>query len=167
MAATSKDLIFLMLKTAHGLLRVVISGKGLARVEFCPKKSLLKNSPENVGSVAAEWIQEIRNRAAGKSPKMKLPLDLHGTPFQKAVWRALCKIPHGEVRSYQEIAESIGKPRAVRAVANACGANRIGILVPCHRVIHKDGKLGGYYWGPKRKRQLLEQEGVLLPLTSS
>lgn len=90
-----------------------------------------------------------------------LPLDMIGTEFQQSVWQALNNIPFGEVRSYQEIARAIGKPTASRAVANACGANKISILIPCHRVVATGGGLGGYHWGEARKKQLLAWEASL------
>ncbi len=86
----------------------------------------------------------------------------HGTPFQQKVWRALIRIPKGQVRTYEDIARSIGNPRAVRAVANAIGANTIPVLVPCHRVIRKDGGIGGYRWGVAQKKKLLKSEGVCI-----
>lgn len=87
-----------------------------------------------------------------------LPLDIIGTAFQKLVWKALMKIPAGCTVSYAEIAERIGRPDAVRAVAGACGANNIAQLVPCHRVIRRDGGLGGYRWGLHRKKMILDRE---------
>lgn len=93
---------------------------------------------------------------------VKLPLDICGTEFQKSVWTALQKIPYGKTKSYSDIAEMIGKPKAVRAVANACGANKIAIIIPCHRVISKNGSIGGYYWGPEIKKILLKLEGICI-----
>lgn len=87
------------------------------------------------------------------------PIDIRATAFQWRVWQALQHIPRGETRSYSDIATSIGEPRAVRAVANACGRNRLAVVVPCHRVIREDGSLGGYRWGIERKRTLLAREG--------
>ena len=87
-----------------------------------------------------------------------LPLDVRGTAFQQKVWRALRKIPAGATVSYTEIAQRIGTPKAVRAVAGACGANKIAVLIPCHRVVRHDGDLSGYRWGVKRKRSLLRRE---------
>lgn len=81
-----------------------------------------------------------------------------GTNFQQRVWQALLTIPYGATRSYQDIALQIGHPNAVRAVANACGANPISLLIPCHRVIRQNGDLGGYRWGSERKRWLLARE---------
>jgi AraC family transcriptional regulator, regulatory protein of adaptative response / methylated-DNA-[protein]-cysteine methyltransferase len=95
---------------------------------------------------------------AGTRRTFELPLVLPGTPFQKSVWKALCTIPYGTTRSYQEQAEFMGKPEAVRAVGKANGDNRIGIIIPCHRVIGKNGKLVGYGGGLWRKKYLLEHE---------
>ncbi|MGF1508020.1 MAG: bifunctional DNA-binding transcriptional regulator/O6-methylguanine-DNA methyltransferase Ada [Myxococcota bacterium] len=88
-----------------------------------------------------------------------LPLDIRGTAFQERVWQALREIPAGERRTYADIAEAIGSPRATRAVARACGANPLAVAVPCHRVVAKDGSLSGYRWGIERKHRLLQREG--------
>ncbi len=89
-----------------------------------------------------------------------VPLGLSGTLFEVAVWRALQAVPAGETRSYSDIAAAIGRPRAVRAVANAVGRNPLAWVVPCHRILRKNGELGGYHWGIARKRAMLEAEGV-------
>src|SRR5690606_41478157 len=89
---------------------------------------------------------------------LDLPLDLRGTAFQRRVWQALQRIPFGATRSYREIAERIGAPRAVRAVAGACAANTLAVAIPCHRVVRTDGALTGYRWGIERKRALLDRE---------
>lgn len=94
----------------------------------------------------------------GFAPRPDLPLDLKGTAFQIRVWRFLLSIPDGDVVSYAELADGIGSPAAVRAAASACGANRIAVLIPCHRVLRSDGALGGYRWGLARKRALLDRE---------
>lgn len=89
-----------------------------------------------------------------------LPLDVRGTAFQERVWQALRQIPPGTTASYADIARTIGMPRAVRAVAQACGANHLAIAIPCHRVVRSDGALSGYRWGVERKRELLKRERV-------
>jgi len=89
---------------------------------------------------------------------LALPLDLRGTAFQRQVWQALCQIPVGETVSYQRVAEIIGKPQAVRAVASACAANTLAVVIPCHRVLRVNGALSGYRWGVARKAQLLARE---------
>ncbi|WP_236187773.1 bifunctional DNA-binding transcriptional regulator/O6-methylguanine-DNA methyltransferase Ada [Pseudomonas pharyngis] len=90
---------------------------------------------------------------------LNLPLDVRGTAFQERVWQALREIPVGSTASYADIALQIGSPKAVRAVAQACGANSLAVAIPCHRVVRSDGNLSGYRWGVERKRELLEREG--------
>jgi AraC family transcriptional regulator of adaptative response/methylated-DNA-[protein]-cysteine methyltransferase len=91
---------------------------------------------------------------------LDLPLDVRGTAFQQRVWQALRDIPAGATNSYREVAERIGQPSAVRAVAQACGANEIAVAIPCHRVVRLDGSISGYRWGVERKRALLSREGA-------
>ena len=88
----------------------------------------------------------------------ELSTDVSGTAFQERVWAALCKVPAGETATYTQLAHQIGAPEAVRAVANACGANPVAVLIPCHRAVRSDGGLGGYRWGIERKKRLLELE---------
>jgi AraC family transcriptional regulator of adaptative response/methylated-DNA-[protein]-cysteine methyltransferase len=87
-----------------------------------------------------------------------LPLDIRGTAFQQRVWQALAGIPSGSTRTYAQIAQALGQPRAVRAVARACAANPLAVAIPCHRVVRSDGALAGYRWGIERKRELLARE---------
>lgn len=101
-------------------------------------------------------LQAVAERLRGHAAA--LPLDLVGTAFQQRVWQALMTIPRGETRSYREIAEQLGMPRAARAVARACAQNRLAVVVPCHRVVRGDGSLGGYRWGLPTKQQLLDDE---------
>jgi AraC family transcriptional regulator of adaptative response/methylated-DNA-[protein]-cysteine methyltransferase len=105
-----------------------------------------------------DWIQAFEQHIAGAAPRPDLPLDLRGTAFQIRVWRFLLGIPSGRVVSYAAVAGGVGLPRAARAAASACAANRIALLVPCHRVLRCDGAVGGYRWGTERKRRLLEAE---------
>jgi AraC family transcriptional regulator of adaptative response/methylated-DNA-[protein]-cysteine methyltransferase len=104
------------------------------------------------------WIAALDAHLSRAAPAPTLPLDLRGTAFQMRVWRFLQGIPLGVTRSYAEVAEAIDAPRATRAVGSACGANRVAVLVPCHRVLRGDGTLGGYRWGLERKRALLAAE---------
>jgi AraC family transcriptional regulator, regulatory protein of adaptative response / methylated-DNA-[protein]-cysteine methyltransferase len=104
------------------------------------------------------WVQEIVQRIDGKQPRMELPLDLQATAFQRRVWQELQRIPRGRTRTYSQVARSLGRPKAVRAVARACATNPVSIVVPCHRVIREDGTLAGYRWGLSRKERLLAQE---------
>lgn len=101
---------------------------------------------------------KLRDVAAGIADPPAVDLDMRGTEFQLEVWRKLLEIPRGETRTYSQIAAELGRPRSVRAVARACASNRIGVLVPCHRVVGSDGSLTGYRWGVERKRMLLALE---------
>ncbi len=107
-----------------------------------------------VGAIVRDVVDAIERGDSGAT----LPLDVRGTAFQMRVWHALREIPRGATRTYSEIAAAIGQPRAVRAVASAIAANRLAVLVPCHRAVRADGTPGGYRWGPERKRRLLERE---------
>ena len=102
--------------------------------------------------------RELGQYLAGKRRKFNLKVAPQGTEFQRRVWAQLKKVPYGKTISYQQLARAVGKPRAVRAVASACGANPIAIVIPCHRVIRSDGSLGGYFYGVKVKQALLELE---------
>jgi AraC family transcriptional regulator of adaptative response/methylated-DNA-[protein]-cysteine methyltransferase len=104
------------------------------------------------------WVRAFEEHLGGRAPRPDVPLDLRGTAFQIRVWRFLLGIREGAVLSYTEVAAGIGAPKAVRAAASACAANRIAVLVPCHRVLRGDGGLGGYRWGIDRKRALLDRE---------
>ena len=106
----------------------------------------------------SKWVEEIVWRIEGSAPRHELPLDLQATAFQRRVWKQLQKIPRGTTRTYAQIAQAVGQPRAVRAVARACATNPVSVLVPCHRVVRANGNLAGYRWGLSRKEKLLEQE---------
>lgn len=103
-------------------------------------------------------MRQIVDYLEGKRRAFDLALDLRGTPFQNAVWQALLAIPHGETRSYAEIAAAVGRPLALRVVGNASAANPVPLVVPCHRVVASDGKLGGYTGGGTLKARLLAME---------
>ena len=126
---------------------------GELREEY-PKADLVRG-----GNGHERWLHEILQRVEGSAPRMDLPLDVQATAFQRRVWNELQKIPRGATRTYTQIAQALGKPRSVRAVARACATNPVSIVVPCHRVIRTDGTLAGYRWGLQRKQELLEREG--------
>ncbi|UCH24682.1 MAG: bifunctional DNA-binding transcriptional regulator/O6-methylguanine-DNA methyltransferase Ada [Trueperaceae bacterium] len=106
----------------------------------------------------ASWVTSVLEHLEGRHSELDLPLDLHATAFQHQVWEALQDIPYGETRSYRDIAESVGRPTATRAVARACATNKVAVVIPCHRVVRSDGDLGGYRWGVERKAKLLRKE---------
>lgn len=111
------------------------------------------DDPET-GALLARVMRTVENPRIA----IDLPLDLRGTKLQRRVWAMLGTIPYGSTVSYAEVARRIGAPRAVRAVAQACGANPLAVVIPCHRVVRSDGALSGYRWGAERKRALLERE---------
>jgi AraC family transcriptional regulator of adaptative response/methylated-DNA-[protein]-cysteine methyltransferase len=105
-------------------------------------------------------LDTVRERIAGRELDSALPLDLQGTDFQREVWNQLLAIPAGSTRSYLDVAQAIKRPKATRAVAQACGANPVAVVVPCHRVVMSDGSIGGYSGLPGVKKALLAAEGV-------
>ena len=106
----------------------------------------------------ADTLDGVLARITDSAAAFAGPLDVRGTDFQRRVWGALGEIPSGRTVTYAELAASAGRPKAVRAAANACGANRLAVLIPCHRVVRTGGGLGGFRWGVERKRALLERE---------
>ncbi|WP_241059720.1 bifunctional transcriptional activator/DNA repair enzyme AdaA [Achromobacter xylosoxidans] len=105
-----------------------------------------------------QWMAAVVGFVENPSVGLHLPLDVRGTAFQRRVWEALREIPVGATATYTDIAERIGSPRSVRAVARACATNNIALAIPCHRVVRTDGSLAGYRWGIERKRELIERE---------
>lgn len=106
------------------------------------------------------WMKQVVDFVEAPRKSFDLPLDMAGTPFQRRVWQALSKIPPGRTVSYTEVAAKMGSPKAVRAVARACAANALAVVIPCHRVVRGDGSLSGYRWGVERKRALISREAA-------
>jgi AraC family transcriptional regulator of adaptative response/methylated-DNA-[protein]-cysteine methyltransferase len=146
LAATDKGVCAVSLADTDGDLRDFLRG------EF-PAATLTRDD-----AGLAHWLAELLRHLAGGAPHLELPLDVRATAFQRRVWEALRRIPYGETRTYQEVAEAIGEPTAARAVARACATNPASVVIPCHRVVGSDGGLRGYRWGVTRKRKLLERE---------
>lgn len=126
------------------------------QTEF-PKANLIMSDAAHSPDLRL-WVDALNQHISQGSPRPELPLDMRGTAFQIMVWQFLLSIKEGDVLSYSEVASAIDKPKAFRAVATACGKNRIGVLIPCHRVLRGDGSMGGYRWGLDRKRTLLDAE---------
>lgn len=145
------------IRSPIGLVRVEESSGKITRVSWLPL-SARRRAQSNPPPVLTKCAEELKRYFARRLKKFSIPILLSGSHFQKNVWKELRKLPIGSTVSYKQIAGRIGKPRAVRAVANAVGDNRIPILIPCHRVIAHDGGLGGYASGVRRKRWLLKHE---------
>lgn len=114
----------------------------------------------------ASWVAQVIGCVESPGLGINLPLDVRGTVFQQRVWRALQELPPGTTATYADIAARIGAPKAVRAVAQACGANQLAVAIPCHRVVRRDGDISGYRWGVERKRELLHRESAVKSIVS-
>lgn len=156
-------------ETPLGAMIVIADQKALYLLEFIERRGLDREVEQLTKKLAIPIIpgataitkniaHEIKNYFEGKLQSFETPLQLTGSPFQKSVWQALLKIPPGETRSYLDIAKLINKPTACRAVATAIGSNQHAIIIPCHRVINSNGRLGGYAGGIERKQWLLDHE---------
>lgn len=163
----NEEIRFAIAQTSLGALLVAASGKGICAILLGedPEK-LLRDLQDQfakarlVGGDAKfeRLVAKVVGLVEHPEKGLDLPLDIRGTAFQQRVWKALTTIPAGETRSYAEIARKIGKPKAVRAVAQACATNKLAIAIPCHRVVKTDGGLSGYRWGVARKEALLARE---------
>jgi AraC family transcriptional regulator of adaptative response/methylated-DNA-[protein]-cysteine methyltransferase len=155
-----------------GPVLVAATDKGICAIEFGPSSEDLidqlhetfsKADLQPAGNDFNNWVQTVVAYIESPPQVLDLPLDIQGTAFQRQVWKALQNISPGTTATYSDVAEQIGKPKAVRAVANACAANKIAVAVPCHRVVRQDGNLGGYKWGLDRKQELLKREAIKAP----
>ncbi len=165
--ASGEQITYTIVRTDLGRLLVASTPRGICRVSLGDRLSELEQDlrGEFPGALLERDDDALRSRVAGlveylagKAAPPTLPLDVRATAFQRRVWQALQLIPLGTTATYAEIAESIGSPRAVRAVARACATNPVGIVIPCHRVVRNDGSLGGYGGGVERKEALLAME---------
>ncbi|AQX30376.1 methylated-DNA--[protein]-cysteine S-methyltransferase [Bartonella schoenbuchensis] len=164
----SQDAIVVILKeTSIGVLLIAKSRKGICNIALGDTAEQLLQELK-ITNVQYNIDDNVLNReiahivAMVETPKLvehhDLQLDIKGTAFQQKVWGALCEIQCGETVSYKELAQHIGMPKAVRAVANACAHNKLALVIPCHRVIYKNGAIAGYRWGIQRKQILLHRE---------
>ena len=158
-------------ETPLGLLMMAATDRGLCFVQFGESEEAMRAClqaeypaarlsamPPVAEQPFGQWMLALCDFLRDARNALDLPADVRGTAFQVKVWDYLRSIPCGELRTYKEVAAAIGRPKAVRAVANACAANRLSLVIPCHRVIRGDGGLGGYRWGIERKRALIEGE---------
>ena len=150
-----------------GSVLVASSDKGVCAVLLGASPRVLEQDLQQrfpgaqlVGIAATALHEKVVAFVNEPSSSFDMPLDARGTEFQRKVWRALREIPAGATATYLDIANRIGAPKSVRAVAQACGANPIAVAIPCHRVVRSDGGLSGYRWGVERKRALLAREGA-------
>jgi AraC family transcriptional regulator of adaptative response/methylated-DNA-[protein]-cysteine methyltransferase len=156
-------------ESSLGLALIAVSACGVCAIMFGDDRATLQKElqrrfraatiapPDRTSRALSADILALIESRKDTTP----PLDMRGTDFQKRVWRALLEVPAGSTISYKELAERTGTPLAVRAVAGACAANPLALVVPCHRVVRHDGGLSGYRWGVARKQALLRREGVL------
>ena len=161
------DIFFAIGKASLGSILVAQSNKGVCSILIGEDpEALIRDLQDQfpkanlIGDEAGyqELVAKVVGLIEQPGTSLDLPLDIRGTAFQQRVWNALQQIPPGTTATYTEIAKKIGMPKAVRAVAQACGANALAVAIPCHRVIKNDGSLSGYRWGVDRKRALLERE---------
>lgn len=162
------DMRFAVGECSLGSILVAASDKGIAAILLGDDPQALVHDLEDrfpkanlIGGDRAfeDVMAKVVGLVEAPGTGLDLPLDVRGTAFQHRVWEALREIPAGSTATYTDIAERIGMPKAVRAVAAACAANKIAVAIPCHRVVRSDGSLSGYRWGVERKRTLLEREG--------
>jgi AraC family transcriptional regulator of adaptative response/methylated-DNA-[protein]-cysteine methyltransferase len=150
-----------------GSILVAISEKGVCAISLGNDPEVLAHDlqdrfpqAELIGGDGEfeQWIAQVVGFVEAPALGLGLPQDIRGTAFQQRVWQTLRQIPAGQTVSYTDIAQRIGAPKAVRAIANACAANSLAVAIPCHRVVRSDGNLSGYRWGVERKAELLRRE---------
>ncbi|MDA1129425.1 MAG: bifunctional DNA-binding transcriptional regulator/O6-methylguanine-DNA methyltransferase Ada [Chloroflexi bacterium] len=164
---TGMNIYHTVVACSMGRLLVAATDKGVCSVKLGSSDTELEenlvaefpsanHAPD--GGHLAIWAAEILSYLDGEKTGLDLPMDIQATAFQQQVWQMLRTIPYGETRTYQQVAQSLGKDSSSRAVGTACGANPVALVIPCHRVLRKDGGLGGYRWGLERKQSLLDME---------
>jgi O-6-methylguanine DNA methyltransferase len=159
------------LTTPFGTVHVAATERGVCRLEVgMPEREFVRSTKERYRcwvardeQFMAPYVRQLQEYFDGKRRRFDLDVDfLEGTDFQKRVWRKLCEIPYGQVRAYKWLAEAVGARQGFRAVGAGCGSNPVAIIVPCHRVVNTNGKLGGFGYGLEMKQRLLQLEGALI-----
>jgi methylated-DNA-[protein]-cysteine S-methyltransferase len=175
MSSGSQVIVWSQMESPIGPLTLAASRKGLCHLTFSRQNSPLAGLTvwfnqwfshprlERNDQALEPYAMQLEEYFNKQRRQFDLPVDLYGTPFQKLVWKELTRIPYGEVRSYKEVAQAIGAPKAVRAVGGANNKNPVSIIVPCHRVVGSNGSLVGYGGGLHIKEYLLTLEGWLKP----
>jgi AraC family transcriptional regulator, regulatory protein of adaptative response / methylated-DNA-[protein]-cysteine methyltransferase len=162
-----EQIAYMLTDSPLGRMLVAATGVGLCAVYFGEDAALLQDLRAEYPRATFVWDREILRTSVdailnhlrrSRPRRLDLSIDVEATAFQVRVWEALRAIPYGQTRSYAEIAAAIGEPRAVRAVARACAANPVALVVPCHRVVKSNGEMSGYRWGVKRRRVLMQHE---------
>jgi AraC family transcriptional regulator of adaptative response/methylated-DNA-[protein]-cysteine methyltransferase len=165
-----RSIAWTIAETSLGRLLVAATERGVCHVRFGESEEELEMAVRHEFPFApvrrddarvARFREALVARVEGVDPDAPIPVDVSGSAFQRRVWDALLRIPAGRTRSYADVAASLGQPRAARAVARACAANPVAVVIPCHRVVPRSGDLGGYRWGTERKCALLERERAL------
>jgi AraC family transcriptional regulator of adaptative response/methylated-DNA-[protein]-cysteine methyltransferase len=158
---------YAVVDSALGKLLIAGAEKGVCAIRFGDTRAELEKALreefaraqlEHDPKALKPWTDRLRDHLAGNPAQPDLPLDIQATAFQRLVWEHLRTIPRGKTESYSEVARKVGRPKAVRAVANACASNPVAVAIPCHRVVREDGATSGYRWGAARKQKLLEME---------
>lgn len=161
------DIRFAVAQCSLGALLVAASSTGICEIALDEDPDRLVQNLQDRFRAAKligadprfeSWVADVVGFVEDPARGLDLPLDVRGTAFQRKVWEALCEIPLGATATYSEVAERIGAPASVRAVARACATNNIALAIPCHRVVRTDGSLAGYRWGIDRKRELIARE---------
>jgi methylated-DNA-[protein]-cysteine S-methyltransferase len=144
-----------------GIIEVKGNEEGIYSLDFMDKDEIICKEDKQIPGILTDCLNQLDEYFKGSRKEFDLKLVLQGTDFQKNVWRELLKVPFGKTASYKDIALSVGNVKAVRAVGGANGKNKIAIIIPCHRIIGKNGTLTGYAGGIWRKEWLLKHEGIL------
>jgi len=143
----------IVIDTSFGLIKLMFDNHELIRVEKAQSK-------QSSGRISNDVLQPVIDCIEGRRDGLGIPVKLKGSDFQLKVWEAMRLVPCGEVISYSELAKRAGNVRATRAAASACGRNPCAIIVPCHRIVRRDYRLGGFFWGLEAKKTLLQREGL-------
>lgn len=171
MATASPLVRYARITSPLGSVHVAATERGVCRLEIGMTDSLFEASTRERyhcwvvrdEAFMSAYVRQVAEYFEGRRQKFDFEIDfLEGTEFQRRVWRALYSIPYGQVRSYKWVAQTIGSGHGYRAVGAGCGANPVAIIVPCHRVVAHNGKLGGFGYGLEMKQRLLQLEGALL-----